>query len=546
MFDDDAVVDRNLMKTQSASKVAIILLALVSLEATLAPASLATGKADVPRIKKLISKPAATPAQLRNEDIDSLSNDIMAKELDLLKLNSNLKLHQIATPWAGRRWWVFNMGGVGLTAIGAYINGCTRFAYLKKNRINKVPKYQLPDATICRVTANAIMVGGGIVEELALGWKDWKDKRDGVNLPVMRKYADSVQNDVDAMLVRREALIAALPPESNERRLYEAEGKVLRDVRDLGVNEFVRYYADSKSATAFFRTSYAWAALSNALAMSGGIVGYQASLTRRGTARQRTLRGGYGGIADIISGSMNQATPLVVRLAAHVAESGAKRKLCKDLDCKEPIQLDSLHEDQEKLHQLVASNAQMSVHGTVLRDNVLAKTTQVFDEHEKLRLGDVKAKKRRLVSQTIFFTGIGMPKTVNGIGTAVASYKYTDAAHKQSAFRTIGYTATTYGVGYSVAMAELIRNQLMNEIRSSKAKKAGTSSGQILKREIGELEQLSEAIEKNNTGPLRPPIGLLPESDTSDAPRTADSSEASTTVFAKPVLTSESGILSSN
>jgi hypothetical protein len=503
-----------------ATRSSLVGLSLLLAAQFFAPLSFAAGKADVPRIQKLISKPAATPAQMLNSDIDTLSSDIMAKELDLLKLNSNLKLHQLPTPWAGRRWWVFNMGGVGLTAVGAYLNGFTRFSYLKKKRINRVPKYQLPDATILRFTANSIMVGGGILEELGLAWKDFKDKRNGVDLKVMSKYADSVQNDVDAMLARRETLVAALPAGSNERKLYEAEGTVLRDVRDLGVNEFVRYYADSKSATAFFRTGYFWAAASNALALSGGVVGYQASLTRRGTVHQRTNRGGYGGIADIISGSMNQFTPLVLRLAAHAAESGAKRKLCKQLDCKEPVQLDSLHTHQEQLHQLVSTTPELSVHGTVLRDTVLAKETQYFDEHEKLRLGDVKSKKRRLVSQLIFFTGIGAPKMVNGIGTTLAGYHWDNPNQKQKGFRDIGYCATVYGVGYSVAMAELIRNQFMGEMRSAKAKKEGRSPGQILKREIGELEQLSQSVEK-------PP-------------------QVSTSVFAKPVLTSESSILTAN
>jgi hypothetical protein len=524
----------------ASRKSALLLTTLICAQTILAPMCFAAGKEDVPRIKKLISKPPATPAQMTNSDIDSLSSDIMAKELDLLKLNSNLKLHQLATPWAGRRWWVFNMGGVGLTAVGAYLNGFTRLAYLHKNRINKVPKYQLPDATICRFTANSIMVGGGILEELALAWKDWQDKRHGVDLKVMSKFADSTQNDVDALLARREALVAALPPGSNERKLYESEGQVLRDVRDLAVNEFVRYYADSKSATAFFRTGYFWAAASNALALSGGVVGYQASLTRRGTAHQRTTRGGYGGVADIIAGGMNQITPLVVRVAAHVAESGAKGKLCKQLDCKEPVQLDNLHSHQEQLHQLVSTTPELSVRGTVLRDNVLAKTTQIFDEHEKLRLGDVKAKKRRLVSQLIFFTGIGAPKTVNGIGTALAGYHWTSPKEKQKAFRDVGYCATVYGVGYSVAMAELIRNQFMGEMRSAKAKREGRAPGQILKREIGEMEQLSQSIE-SGSGPLRPPIGFAPATDNDDkAP------QVSTSVFAKPVLTSESGILTSN
>ena len=450
---------------------------------------------EVEKVKTLMAKPAITPAAMEERDIDRIDKTIMEKELDLLKLNSNLKLHTLPTPWAGRRWWVFNVGGVGLTAAGAYINGFTRFSYLHKKRINRVPKYQLPDAALCRITANCIMVGGGLLEEASLVYRWWKDKRQGVSLPTMRRYADGVQDDVDALLAKREALVSELPAGSNERRLYESEGKVLKDIRDLGVNEFVRYYSDSKSATAFFATSYFWAAASNFIAGAGGITGYQASLTRRGTARQRTRRGGVGGITDIISGSMNTATALVVRVAAGVAQHDAHHKLCRALDCKEETHLDALHAHQEELHNLVSTTPELSVHGTVMKDNVFAHETQILDEHEKIRLGDKAAKKRRLVSQLIFFSGVGPPKLVNGIGTTTAAFHWTDPKQKQKAFRDIGYTATVYGVGYSVAMAELIRSQISNEMRAAKAKREGHSAPQILRREMSDMDKLASAIQ---------------------------------------------------
>lgn len=474
----------------------LLLAALLVLQGVLPISAYAViNSKEIEKVKTLMAKPGVNVVALEERDIDRIDKTIMEKELDLLKLNANLKLHTLPTPWAGRRWWLFNMGGVGLTAVGAYINGFTRFAYLKKTRVNRVPKYQLPDASICRITANCIMVGGGLLEEASLVYRWWKDKRQGVSLPTMRKYADGVQNDVDALLAKREVLVAELPAGSNERKLYESEGKVLRDIRELGVNEFVRYYSDSKSATAFFATSYFWAAASNFIAGAGGIVGYQASLTRRGTARQRTRRGGVGGIADIISGSMNQATPLVVRLAAWAAEHDARHKLCKALDCKEETHLDALHAHQEELHNLVSTTPELQVHGTVLKDSVFAHETQIFDEHEKIRLGDKAAKKRRLVSQMIFFTGIGAPKLVNGIGTTTAAFHWTAPSQKQKAFRDIGYCATVYGIGYSVAMAELIRSQISNELRAAKAKREGKSAPQILRREIGVMEKLASAIE---------------------------------------------------
>lgn len=460
-------------------------------------ATLARGTVIGMLLATLVSEQMAY-AQLQpsSASIDDLTTEIIAKETDLLKLNSNLRLHQLPNAWAGRRWWIFNLAGVSLTATGAYINGAGRFSYLHKSRIKKAPRHLFVNAGWCRVTANAIMVAGGLLETAVLAYKDNKDKRQGINLPAMRRYADDLQNEIDTLIAKREALVNNAPAGSLERQLFDAEGLVINDVRNLAVNEFTRYYTETKGSRAFFYTSYLWAATSNAVAGAGGIVGNHAALTRSGTARSRTRLGGTGGIADIISGSMNQATPLVVRLASRVASSRAKNLLCKQLDCKEPGQLDQLHEHQEQYHQLVSGQPQLNAHGMVLKDNAFAKTTAIFDEHEKMRLGDVKSKKRRLVSQMIFFTGIGTPKLVNGIGTTVGAFKYTSNSQKR--FESIGGPAIAYGAGYSVALAELLRYQILGEIRSARAKRDGTSAGQILKREIAELDQLSQTIKPNS------------------------------------------------
>jgi len=434
-------------------------------------------------------------AQPVSSNIDDLTTEIICKETDLIKLNSNLRLHQLPNAWAGRRWWMFNMAGVALTATGAYINGAGRFSYLHTSRLKKAPKHLFVNAGWCRVTANAIMVGGGLLETAVLAYKDKKDKRQGVNLPVMRRYADDLQNEIDGLITKREALVNVLPAGSSEQLLYISEGQVVKDVRNLAVNEFARYYAETKGSRAFFYSSYLWAAASNAVAGAGGIVGNYAALSHRGTARSRTRLGGTGGIADIISGGMNQSVPLVIRVASHIASSRAKRTLCRQLDCTEPAQLDQLHTHQEQYHQLVTARPQLGLHGAIVRDGIFAKTTSIFDEHEKMRLGDVKAKKRRLVSQCIFFTGIGAPKLVNGIGTTVGAFEYTTNTRER--FKSIGGAAIAYGAGYSVAMAELLRYQLLGEIRSARANREGTSAGQILKKEIAELEQMSEMIKSN-------------------------------------------------
>jgi hypothetical protein len=434
----------------------------------------------------VLNSSSAYAAGVVENEIDSLTDEIVRTEIDFLKLNTNLRLHQLPNAWTARRWWLFNAAGVALTATGAYINGFGRFSYLHSDRLKRAPKYLFANGGWLRVTANAVMVGGGLFETAMLAYKDWKDKRAGVNLPVMFKYADETQNKLDDLLTKRAALVATLPA-GPDREVMEAEGAVLQDVRDLEVDEFVRYFSETKGSRAFFYTSYLIAAASNFLAGAGGIAANVGALKVNATTGWKTRLGGAGGIADIISGSLNQSVPLAIRVASHIASSRAKEKLCKELHCgNAQIALDQLIADEEKLDRLVTSATASKADA---RNRLYERQIAVFDQHAQLSQRDKHSRKQRLISQSIFFTGIGTPKIVNGIGTSVGAFKYTN--NSMSRFKAIGYPAVAYGVGYSVAIAELIRYQLVGEVNAVRARETGTSAGQVLKRQIDELEQMS-------------------------------------------------------
>ncbi len=421
-------------------------------------------------------------------DIGRLTESIADKELELLRLNTNLKLVQLPrSPWGQRAWAFSNLSNVTLTATGAFINGCTRFSYLHKVRLKRAPKEIFIDAGWCRVTANMITTGSGLIATSCLAASDILNHSRGVDLGTMRKYADKLQGELDGLLSKREAAVKERLTTPNEKALMEAEGTVLRDVRNLAVNEFVRYYSGAKGNKAAAYVGYLWAAASNANAGAGGITANVAGNMHHGTKRYRTRLAGVGGICDIVSGSMNFATPVVTRSVGHLVGHVSKASITRELDAQEPAQLDALHQHETYLRTLAGDGSTADTRNIVDREAIYSREVAVFDEHEKIRIGDKAAARRKLTDQMIFFTGIGPPKFINGIGGAVAAYHFTN--DKPAQFRTIGYCATVYGAGYCMSAAELIRNQVNVERNNHKAR-TGHSQRATLQKELVDIDHL--------------------------------------------------------
>jgi hypothetical protein len=62
-------------------------------------------------------------------EVDDISNEIAQKELDLMKLSTNLKLEQMPDRWAGRRWTLDNLALTATVATGSYLNGVGRLQF---------------------------------------------------------------------------------------------------------------------------------------------------------------------------------------------------------------------------------------------------------------------------------------------------------------------------------------------------------------------------------------------------------------------------------
>jgi hypothetical protein len=432
---------------------------------------------------------ANQPTVLRGSvEVDDIANQIAQKELDLMKLNTNLKIEQLPDRWAGRRWFFDNEALIGCVATGSYMNGTQRLRFQRKP--TKISKYFFGNAGWTRMIGSWIIVGGAAIEISALAARQYHQFRTGVDPETMRKYADGLQNSIDDLLHKREAAIAASGVAGPEKQALDSETLVLRDVRNLSVNEFARYYAGAKGNAVGQYAGYLIAGANNGLIASGAITGnhYGLEKTKHGTARERTRGGGAAGVCDTIAGAVNMSVPFTTRAIAYAARHSARQSVARQLDCAEPAHLDQLHEHQKEFHALVASQPDLAVHGFVGRDSIFAKQASIFDQHEALRIGEAKAARTKFLHQFIFFESVGATKVANGIGSMVGGFKYTNNAHLR--FQALGGVGIAQGVGYTVAGSDLLASQLWGEIQSARLRSQHRATGQILHKQVEELTAL--------------------------------------------------------
>lgn len=105
----------------------------------------------------------------------------------------------------------------------------------------------------------------------------------------------------------------------------------------------------------------------------------------------------------------------------------------------------------------------------------------------------------------------------------------------------IGGCALVYGAGYCVSAAELLRNQVSVETRARKAKAAGTSARQTLRRELAELDALRSLASPTAVKPMfTAPTAMRPASSEPMASESAATESAATELAASESAVSDS------
>ncbi len=423
--------------------------------------------------------PVALAAELSGQNrLDAIDRRVLDRELELLAINATIKQHsQPHSMWEARRWVLYSVSNSSLTAAGAMINSVER---LENEKIGKTNKDTIINAAKLRVLANCISTVGASAEFALNEYKYWWKSKHGFNLKVIRQRVIQLRNELDGLFAERDALARQVPLSS-----YAAEGAVLREVKDVALSQFARYYGEFKGQRVRQQLNYVLTATSNALSGTGSYVGIVA------TRKKKAKLGGTGGITDIVSGSMNISVPLVVRIGDWTQTRLIQAIYCRRLQCSRKYSLEAV---RHHIAAMRAADKLSSLDDCLLEDEkVLAHLEQIVEDQEQFRLKTAKGASRHLAENEINALVGGGAKVVNGIGTVVGTYSH--PRYERDRLRVTGAASMVYSTGNIISGVETLRAHISNEVKFHKQGKAGQRPAQVWQRQVDQIAGLRKEVE---------------------------------------------------
>lgn len=272
------------------------------------------------------AKPDERLLQLTPTDPQSLidvTNEILEKEIELLKLNTNFR---IATTDKGRAkpWRIFSYNLLGSGAATAGITTIASERWRTWRRTATANRNTLKAGPTLLLISHSIIAAGVVLEATRDAVGDYKQRKRGLDAKTTKKQAMELKDAINEKLTRRDSLLANL--QDDDKAIAVAEGQVLRDLRDMALAEYCQFHVRAAKRKTARNVSY----LNGFSAATTG--GYLGSLCGLLAVAERNPRlAGPAGIGFTISGANIATGPILGRASANLAGSFAKRRLNQDL-----------------------------------------------------------------------------------------------------------------------------------------------------------------------------------------------------------------------
>ncbi|MCW5823709.1 MAG: hypothetical protein KIT34_12965 [Cyanobacteria bacterium TGS_CYA1] len=347
--------------------------------------------------------------------IEDVSNDILQKELELLKLSTRARIASTdknrVKPW---RTFLYNLGGSGVATAGIVTIASERW------RTWKTPANAHRDVLlagpILLLTSHSI-IAGGILLEAALDIRnDRKLKKQGLDPKSTKRKALEICKEIDQKLTERNNLLASVNSNStiseSEKDVFNAETKVLTDLRNAAINEYSQTYVRAKRRIAARNISYI---NGFSAATTGGYLGSLCGILAVANRKPRTV--GPGGIGFIISGANIVAGPVLGKMAGNFAAKRGQKEMKGELG---EIPKVNIAQDISALKKL-----NVGVNQTLANRVAIYETADdLISKQIQANAAEKKKANKEFWERLLFNTAIGGTKIAWGVQLANAGFSY--------------------------------------------------------------------------------------------------------------------------
>jgi hypothetical protein len=483
-----------------------------------------------------------------NDPVELLTNQILQRQLELQKLNTQFRIETaLVSRWRQRRVFLYAETGAVTTGTSLISMISARQQLLRSLKaargFPKVPNDPVetddtPDSNnITTATKSAPRTGGrvhgrmaaanelqlagttvtatGDLIELGLNFVHYCQIRHRNFAPGQyRQRVHKIALELDSLILQRQKAIAqrnqrehsshaepdasaqlnnqqaqfAIQQNPERDGLEACEGKMLSDLRDLAMVDYLEYHAATERFWVLQNTAFLLDFAKQSVTISGNIV------SAYGNHWRRPRFTGTVGVTSVVAGAMVMLQPVVGRVSGNLSGSAARRLVSKELVNVNARTSDVFEADRKRLVTLQerASSAGIASSGLTQRMPLYAEQEKLMREMNGYFKNERKRAHGTLVENVTFASIVGPTRISNGMTGVIGGYRYfNDPAGRERMFlgSNIGYM---FGTGLNIL--ETARVQANEELRQHRAGKMHMRADQRFQARLQALDRLESAV----------------------------------------------------
>ncbi len=314
-------------------------------------------------------------------------------------------------------------------------------------------------------------------------YNDIKVHKRGLDPAASKAKAIALRDEIDKLLLERDAAAKGTATSAQEQEVMNAEGKLLHDMRDMELDEFGRYYSAAKRARPAQNAYYATEITQRSVSLSAAIVGL--------VAQQRLELTTFGcfGILLTISAILQPCTPLAAIITNKIQKARAEKQLQGVLVGQQIHSVDEMNADRKKFEDLALANTQLPVYGS--RIPIYKMSNDNATESVALSKREEDAARKLFKTALLLKSFSGGMLGAAGIVAMMTFAPITNLRH-------------VYDIGFTFSLLEEIvewygavdgpLRYLYRENQDSKSRRAGLMPGQVLERRINNLDRMEASV----------------------------------------------------
>lgn len=452
------------------------------------------------------SAPVTLNATVTNDPVvakgraDDLTRQILLKIVELERYNLHYK-QEVAKQgrWKGWRYSGIQEVNGALNLAGGILGTAERGSHLRKSGKHAA------GAIHTSVQQNANLLGligscigaAGALDELAINeYHELQTRHHGYGPGQARAHVTGLRDQIDHMLAERAALIQverSATTLQGHANVADAEGKVLKDMRDQGLLEFQRFHVAARRLLAFQNAQYGF----DFAKYTTNAIGFEFAFLALHKHDRRWNK--QAGIQFEVSGALFIFGPILSRMIGKAVAEGHKRYLHGTLLQAEQAKCDDLVHDKAALDAMcTAAQTPEDAAPALGRASIYGDQSKVFQD--ELAASTKERDKAKLTATQNIGSGffVGGCKVTSGVFFNIVGYNnhyntssaYSGRVTNDNLFvaSVVGLPATTY------SMLDTLRIQITGEINRHKQIAAGTHPSQLINARLAQLDDIERRL----------------------------------------------------